>query len=116
MNWRIPEDYILRCYAGWLGKVIGVRHGAPIEGWTYEKINRRIGEITDYLVDYRDFAADDDTTGPRCFARALGERRTFWPIMMRMAMVIGVTAWSTSSLTGDMTVMEETAISFPTAR
>ena len=71
MKWRIPEDYILRCYAGWLGKVIGVRHGAPIEGWTYEKINRRIGEITDYLVDYRDFAADDDTNGPICFVRAL---------------------------------------------
>lgn len=71
MTQRIPSDYIQRCYSGWLGKVIGVRHGAPIEGWTYEKIKRMIGEITGYLVDYRDFAADDDTNGPLFFLRAL---------------------------------------------
>ena len=68
---RIPEDYVVRCYAGWLGKVIGVRHGAPIEGWSYEKIQKLLGEVTDYPVDYRDFAADDDTNGPLFFLRAL---------------------------------------------
>ena len=68
---RIPADYIERCYAGWLGKIIGVRHGAPIEGWDYEKINRLLGEIDGYLVDYRDFAADDDSNGPMFFLRAL---------------------------------------------
>lgn len=68
---RIPSDYVERCYAGWLGKIIGVRHGAPIEGWTYDKINKLIGEIDGYLVDYRDFAADDDSNGPMFFLRAL---------------------------------------------
>lgn len=29
-------EYIEKIYAGWLAKVIGVRLGAPIEGWTYE--------------------------------------------------------------------------------
>lgn len=68
---EIKKDYIEKVYAGWLGKIIGVRHGAPIEGWTYEKINKIYGKITDYLVDYRDFAADDDTNGPIFFLRAL---------------------------------------------
>ncbi len=68
---RIPADYLERCYAGWLGKIIGVRHGAPIEGWTYEKIQKLIGEIDGYLVDYRDFAADDDSNGPMFFLRSL---------------------------------------------
>ena len=68
---RIPSDYVERCYAGWLGKIIGVRHGAPIEGWTYDKVNKLIGEIDGYLVDYRDFAADDDSNGPMFFLRAL---------------------------------------------
>jgi len=34
---RIPENYIEKLYAGLLGKTIGVRHGAPIEGWSYER-------------------------------------------------------------------------------
>jgi ADP-ribosylglycohydrolase len=68
---RIPADYVQRCYAGWLGKIIGVRLGAPIEGWTYEKIQKMIGEIDGYLVDYKDFAADDDSNGPMFFLRAL---------------------------------------------
>lgn len=69
---RIPSDYVERCYAGWLGKIAGVRLGAPIEGWSYEKIRRVLGEeVFDYIVDYRDFAADDDTNGPMFFLRAL---------------------------------------------
>lgn len=67
----IRKDYIGKVYAGWLGKIIGVRHGAPIEGWTYDKIQKVYGEITDYLVDYKDFAADDDSNGPIFFLRAL---------------------------------------------
>ena len=31
-------EYIEQIYAGWLGKIIGIRLGASIEGWTYEKI------------------------------------------------------------------------------
>lgn len=66
-----PKDYVERVYAGWLGKLIGVRHGAPIEGWSYENIRDVYGEITGYLVDYQDFAADDDSNGPIFFIRAL---------------------------------------------
>lgn len=69
---RIPADYMERCYAGWLGKIVGVRLGAPIEGWTYDKIRRALGDhVYDYIIDYKDFAADDDTNGPMFFLRAL---------------------------------------------
>ena len=68
---KITEGYIEKVYAGLLGKVIGVRHGAPVEGWTYDKLEEKYGEIDGYLVDYRDFAADDDTNGPMFFIRAL---------------------------------------------
>ncbi len=27
----IPKDYFERVYSGWLGKIIGIRLGAPIE-------------------------------------------------------------------------------------
>ncbi|MNW37744.1 ADP-ribosylglycohydrolase [compost metagenome] len=67
----IPEDYVERVYAGWLGKVIGVRHGGNIEQWTYEQIERTFGEISTYLHQFINFAADDDTNGPMFFLRAL---------------------------------------------
>lgn len=63
--------YIEQIYAGWLAKIIGIRLGAPIEGWTYEKIRELYGEVDGYLIDYRDFAADDDSNGPLFFLRAL---------------------------------------------
>ncbi|MFM9277625.1 ADP-ribosylglycohydrolase family protein [Paenibacillus jiagnxiensis] len=66
-------DYIERVYAGWLGKVIGVRHGANIENWTYERIERAFGEITDYLYDFKNFAADDDINGPLFFMNTLAD-------------------------------------------
>ncbi|MGI6115547.1 ADP-ribosylglycohydrolase family protein [Luoshenia tenuis] len=72
---RIPQDYFSRVYAGWLGKVIGIRLGAPVEGWTYEKIARVYGELTDYPMAFRNFAADDDSNGPIFFARALEDCR-----------------------------------------
>src|SRR4030095_2283048 len=67
----INKDYIVRTYAGWLGKVIGVRHGANVENWSYDKLQRAFGEITGYLHHFRNFAADDDTNGPLFFLRAL---------------------------------------------
>lgn len=70
---KTVEDYMEKLYAGWLGKIIGVRHGAPIEMWSYEKIKNVYGEINDYLVDYRDFAADDDINGPIFFVRSLDD-------------------------------------------
>jgi hypothetical protein len=27
---KIPQDYVEKVYAGWLGKVIGVRHGGNV--------------------------------------------------------------------------------------
>lgn len=68
---RIPLDYVERVYAGWLGKIIGVRHGGNVEGWTYERLERTFGEITGYLHEFKNFAADDDTNGPMVFLRAL---------------------------------------------
>ncbi|RXZ80875.1 ADP-ribosylglycohydrolase family protein [Paenibacillaceae bacterium] len=70
-NKVIQEDYIERTYAGWLGKVIGVRHGANVENWSYEKLQRAFGEMTGYVHEFRNFAADDDTNGPLFFLRAL---------------------------------------------
>ncbi|BFT74737.1 ADP-ribosylglycohydrolase family protein [Paenibacillus sp. P36] len=67
----IPNDYVERVYAGWLAKVIGVRHGGNIENWTYDRIERTFGEITEYLHEFKNFAADDDTNGPMFFLRAL---------------------------------------------
>ncbi len=68
---RIPADYVEKVYAGWLGKVIGVRHGGNVEGWSYERLERAYGEITGYLHEFKNFAADDDTNGPMFFLRAL---------------------------------------------
>ena len=45
----IPNDYTERVYAGVLGKIIGVYLGRPFEGWTYERIQQRLGDITDYV-------------------------------------------------------------------
>jgi ADP-ribosylglycohydrolase len=67
----MKREYLERIYAGWLGKIIGIRLGAPVEGWTYETIRHIYGELDHYPVDYRDFAADDDSNGPLFFLRAL---------------------------------------------
>jgi ADP-ribosylglycohydrolase len=71
MSNTIPKGYLEKLYAGWLGKIIGVRHGANIEGWTYERIEKTFGELTTYPYDFKNFAADDDTNGPMFFVRAL---------------------------------------------
>ncbi len=67
------EENLLRTYAGWLAKLVGIRLGAPIEGWTYERIAREIGEIDGYVADLSRFAADDDSNGPMIFIRALND-------------------------------------------
>lgn len=69
------QEYIEKIYAGWLAKIIGIRLGAPIEGWTYEKIRNIFGELVNYPVDYREFAADDDSNGPLFFLKALEDGR-----------------------------------------
>jgi len=65
------DHYCEKTWAGWLGKIIGIRLGAPVEGWLHKDIYKRYGEINGYLVDYSDFAADDDSNGPLFFVRAL---------------------------------------------
>ncbi|MNW37754.1 ADP-ribosylglycohydrolase [compost metagenome] len=67
------EQYMEKLYGGWLGKVIGVVHGANIEGWSYERIAQTFGEITDYPYRFKHFAADDDINGPVFFMRVLDD-------------------------------------------
>jgi len=67
----MKTEYIEKIYAGWLAKIIGIRLGAPIEGWTYQQIKNVYGEVHNYPVEYRRFAADDDSNGPIFFIRAL---------------------------------------------
>jgi ADP-ribosylglycohydrolase len=69
----IPSDYLERLYAGFIGKNVGIRLGAPVEPaiWTYERIREVYGDIRGYVKPYRNFAADDDANGPVFFARAL---------------------------------------------
>lgn len=69
----IPGNYIEKCYAGWLAKLVGIRYGAPIEGWWYNRIKDVYGELDGYVVDYSRFAADDDSNGPMIFIRALND-------------------------------------------
>lgn len=68
---QIPDNYLEKLYAGWLGKIIGIRAGANIEGWTYEKIRDTYGELDGYPADFINFAADDDSNGPFFFLRGL---------------------------------------------
>ena len=46
---KLTEDTIFRIYSGWLGKTIGVRLGAAVEGWIYEQIGSLYHEIEGYL-------------------------------------------------------------------
>lgn len=73
----LPEDYLERVYAGVLGKLIGVYLGRPIEGWTYERISREIGEVQYYLHQQLGVplvVTDDDITGTFTFLRALEQQ------------------------------------------
>jgi ADP-ribosylglycohydrolase len=73
MNAVIPSDYAERVYAGWLGKCVGVRFGAPLENWTYDEIRANLGELTGYVSEDRGkvFKPDDDTAVPMILIRAL---------------------------------------------
>lgn len=69
----IPEQYLEKVYSGFLGMNIGIRLGAPVEPtiWTYERIKNTYGDITGYVKEFKNFAADDDVNGPVYFLRAL---------------------------------------------
>lgn len=70
---QLPADYNNRVYAGWLGKVIGVRFGAPLENWTYDHIQRHLGELEWYAFGEggKVFKPDDDTCVPMILIRAV---------------------------------------------
>ncbi len=69
----IPKNYLEKTYAGFIGMNVGIRLGAPVEptAWTSERIERFYGDITGYVKDFKNFAADDDANGPVFFLRAL---------------------------------------------
>jgi ADP-ribosylglycohydrolase len=71
-----PEhpEYLNRVYAGVLGKIIGVYVGRPVENWTFERIEREIGEISYYIhekLGRRLIITDDDISGMLTFLRAI---------------------------------------------
>lgn len=78
----IPPDYDERVYAGWLGKCIGVRFGAPLEGWTYDEIRRNLGAVEYYLNEApgKLFKPDDDTSLPMILIRALEDSGVGWDV------------------------------------
>lgn len=64
-----------KIYSAWMGKIIGIRLGAPVEAWTYDEIKSTYGTINDYVVDYGVFAADDDSNGPLFFKEVLRNKK-----------------------------------------
>ncbi len=72
----LPADYVERVYAGALGKIIAVYLGRPIEGWSYEMIMKRFGEINYYVHDALGqplIVTDDDLSGTFTFVRAMAD-------------------------------------------
>ncbi|MCD5413926.1 MAG: ADP-ribosylglycohydrolase family protein [Clostridiales bacterium] len=71
----IPNNYLEKVYAGFLGMNIGIRIGAPVEPpvWSFDRIEKIYGNITEYIKPYKNFAADDDVNGPVYFLRALND-------------------------------------------
>ena len=65
-----------RTYAGVLGKIIGVYLGRPVEGWPYEQIEARFGEVDRFVhtdLGLPLIVADDDLSGTFGFFRALAD-------------------------------------------
>jgi ADP-ribosylglycohydrolase len=70
----LSAGYAERVYAGVLGKLIGVYLGRPVEGWSYDRIAERFGEIDRYVEDLDGASlvvTDDDIGGTFTFLRAL---------------------------------------------
>lgn len=78
-----PPDYLERVYAGVLGKLIGVYLGRPVEGWSYEKISQKYGQIDRYIHDSDEqplIVTDDDIAGTFIFPRALSDHKAGYEI------------------------------------
>lgn len=68
------KQYAEQIYAGVLGKAIGVYMGRPVEGWSYEQIRARFGEVAFYVADLLGaplVVPDDDISGTFVFYRSL---------------------------------------------
>lgn len=76
----MKKEIIEKIYAGWLAKTIGIRLGAPIEGWTYQRIKDVFGELHDFPGEVARFAADDDSNGPIFLIRALEDSKNGYDI------------------------------------
>lgn len=66
--------YAEQIYAGVLGKIIGVYVGRPVEGWRYDAIQARFGEVAHYVAPVTGaplIVPDDDISGAFVFYRAL---------------------------------------------
>jgi ADP-ribosylglycohydrolase len=73
---RQITDYTEQIYAGVLGKIIGVYLGRPVEGWPYDDIRTRFGEVAFYVNDQLGVplvVADDDISGTFGFFRAVDD-------------------------------------------
>ena len=73
---NFSPDYLERVYAGVLGKLIGVYVGRPFEGWTHQRILKKLGQIRYYVHEQADsplVVTDDDVSGTFVFIRALEE-------------------------------------------
>ena len=71
---QLSQAYRNKIYAGVLGKMIGVYLGRPVEGWPYQTIIDRFGEIPYYVnkeLDLPLIVADDDLSGTFAFFRAV---------------------------------------------
>ena len=70
----LSKKYKDKIYAGVLGKMIGVYLGRPVEGWPYQSIIDRFGEIPYYVHEELKLpliVADDDLSGTFAFFRAM---------------------------------------------
>ncbi len=71
-------DTVMRnkIYAGVLGKIIGVYLGRPVEGWSYQAIQDRFGEVDRYVASDLGIpliVADDDISGTFGFFRSVAD-------------------------------------------
>jgi ADP-ribosylglycohydrolase len=81
----IVPRYVLDIYASWIGKLIGIRLGAPVENWSSDDIHKSFGRLEDFAIRYPIFGADDDSNGPLYFTRVFDETGQYEVTMSDMA-------------------------------
>lgn len=79
-------DYLERVYAALTGKVVGVYLGRPFEGWSYERIQRELGDVEYYVHDRLGvplIVTDDDIAGTITFFRAAADSGAGYDVQSR---------------------------------